>query len=418
MPHPLSPRTDWPSMNADIQPGRADLAYPSRLWLLVFAFLLQTASLSQLPFLQENATAKVGLLLTEIAVFAMLVWTMRSAPGLWRWVAIAAVFVLVRFGYAWLIGYLRYESSFLGALQEGRFGLLIMVAPAAFLFFRTMPVRKLGELAIGLAAMLIVADLLVTWFFVRTGYLSLADRGAARYLLSVLPLVIVVWIRIVVSIRSQDPPRAVDLALLLLCMLHIVLFTTSRTEAILCAAVIGQWCYVRTPNLRWPLLLVVCVAGYLAYQLVQPTANEQIAGRNYRLALAYSRDAFPFGVGLVPEALQKIQLGTAGNFFASDYGPILLVYRYGVVGIAIGVAVLLFWLRFFLQTLVIPGTFVIAGATLIYLMIVPLLDYGSLLGGMMLGAMAAVMAASPRPDGRPAPAALPGRRFPLRGAYR
>lgn len=384
---------------------------PTRTWLFVLAFLMQAASLSQLPFLQENSLAKVGLSVTEFAVLAMLIWQTRRAPNLGRWFGIAVSLVVVRLVYAWLIGYLRYGSTLAGALQEGRFGILIVIAPVAFVFFRSMSVRKIGEMVLGLTAAVIVADMLITWFFVRTGYLSIGGRGGSRYVLSVIPLLLFIWVRMIVSIRSGEPLRYRDLGLLLVALLHIALFSTSRTEAILCGSVIGQWVYVRQPHLRWPMLAIVVGIVYFAYISIQLSGDAQIGGRDYRLALAYSRDAFPFGVGLVPEAIQKMQLGTAGNFFASDYGPILLIYRYGMVGIAIGIALLFMWLRFLLRTLTIPGTYVVAASVLFYFMIVPLLDYGSMIGGLLLGATAAVMAAAPQPRRSEVTAASPGERF-------
>lgn len=382
---------------------------PTRISLFVLAFLMQMASLSQLPFLQENVLAKVALSISEFAVLAMLIWHMRRAPKVGRWFGIVLLLVLLRFFYAWLIGYLRYGSTLAGALQEGRFGLLIVIAPVAFLLFNSMTVRKIGDIVIGLTCALIMADILVTWFFVRPGYFSIGGRGASRYVISVLPLILFTWTRMIISIRSDESLRYRDLAFLLVALLHIVLFSTSRTEAMLCGAMIGQWVYVRQPLLRWPLLAIVFGVFYFAYISIQPSADAQIAGRDYRAALAYSRDAFPFGIGLVPEAIQKVQLGTAGNFFASDYGPILLIYRYGIVGIGIGMAMLYLWIRFLIRTSSIPGTFIVAGGVLAYFMIVPLLDYGSMIGGLLLGALAAVMAAAPRPQDDAA-MVLPNRR--------
>ena len=375
--------------------ARSGAAFPSRVRLTVLAFLMEAACLAQLPFLQDNTLAKAGLTLAEILVFLVMFWSVRNVPGLRRWVAIAVAFVFIRFCYAWLIGYLRYDSTLTGALQEGRFGFLIIIAPVAFAFFRYLTVKKLGELLFSLAVALVFADVLVTWFFVRTGYISLADRVAGRYVLSVIPLVFVIWLRLITAIRSGEKPPTSDMAILAVMALHIAIFSTSRSEAILCGAVLCQWIYVRLPNLRWPLLGVVAVAIFLFYVSLQPESGS-LAGRDYRLALIYARDAFPFGVGLVPEAVQKVQLGTAGNFFASDYGPILLVYRYGMVGITIGFCLLAFWLRFLARTLTIPGTFVVSAGILAYILIVPLLDYGSMNGGILLGSMAAVYGAAPQ----------------------
>jgi hypothetical protein len=367
---------------------------PARASLLVLAFLMQTASLSQLPFLQDNTIAKIGLSVSELCVLLLMLWQMRRSPNLGRWFGIATGLVVLRFFYAWTIGYLRYDITLSGALQEARFGVLIVIAPVAFVLFRTISVHKIGEILLGLVAALILADILVTWFFVRTGYISLGGRGASRYVISVIPMLLFVWVRMIIAIRSGEPLRYRDLGLLLFALAHVALYSTSRTEAILCCSFIGQWIYVRLPHLRWPLLAVVLGIAYISYTSIQPSGDAQIAGRDYRLALAYSRDAFPFGVGLVPEAIQKIQLGTAGNFFASDYGPILLIYRYGMVGIMIGVVILYMWLKFFFRILVIPGTYLVALGVLAYFLVVPLLDYGSMIGGILLGAAAAVMAAA------------------------
>lgn len=372
---------------------------PTPTWLFVLAALMQIASLSQLPLLQENVIAKVGLSISEFAVLAILLWQTRMVPKLGRWFGIILLLVVLRFVYAWLIGYVRYGSTLAGALQEGRFGLLITIAPVAFLLFRNMTVRNIGDMVLGLTGVLIIADILVTWFFVRTGYLSIGGRGSSRYVISVIPIVLFVWIRMIISIQSNEPLRYQELGSLSIAFLHIVLFSTSRSEAMLCGSIIGQWIYVRQPLLRWPLLAIVLGVIYFAYVSIQPSGDSQIAGRDYRAAIAYSRDAFPFGIGLVPEAIQKIQLGTAGNFFASDYGPILLVYRYGIVGVGIAIAMLYMWLRFFVKTMTIPGTYIVAAGIIAYFMIVPLLDYGSMIGGLLIGAILAVMASAPRAQG-------------------
>lgn len=366
----------------------------SRLWLIVFAFLLQTASLAQLPFLQDNAVVKAGLLVVEISVLVMLTWALRDAAKIWRWLSIAIGLVVIRFFYAWLIGFLRYDISISGALQEGRFGLLIAITPVAFTFFRTISIKRLGQLSLYLAVAVIVADLLVTWFFVRPGYLSIAGRGSNRYVLSIVPMVLLIWVRMIVTIRSGYKPDYRDLGFLVLALIHIVLFSTSRSEALISGAVVGQWIYVRAPHLRWPLLGIFVIIAYFFFTSIGSVGETQVAGRDYHLALAYSRDAFPFGVGLVPEAVQKAQLGTVGTFFASDYGPILLLYRYGIIGIFIAIAALVFLMRFLIRTASIPGAFIIGLAAVLYFMIVPFFDYGSLIGGLLLGAMAAVIAAA------------------------
>lgn len=375
-------------------PDAGGLERQSRLWLIVFACLLQAASLAQLPFLQDNAAVKAGLLVVEFSVLVMLTWALRDSAKLRRWLSIAVVLVIIRFSYAWLIGFLRYDISIAGALQEGRFGMLIVIAPVAFTFFRTTNVKRLGQLSLYLAVAIVIADLLVTWFFVRPGYLLIAGRGSSRYVLSVLPMVLLVWVRMIVVIRSGLKPSYGDLGFLLFALVHIILFSTSRSEALICGAMIGQWIYIRAPHLRWLLLGAFLVVAYFLFTSIKPAGEAQVAGRDYYLAIAYSRDAFPFGVGLVPEAVQKAQLGTAGTFFASDYGIILLIYRYGLVGIFIGIAALTFWTRFLVRTIAIPGNFIVAMAVLLYLMIIPLFDYGSLVGGLLLGAMGAVISAA------------------------
>ena len=379
---------------------RENTLNPSKIWLFALALLIETASLSQLPLLQENAIAKVGLSIAEFTVLALMLWGTRRLANVGRWFGMVLLFVLIRFGYAWLIGYLRYGSTLAGSLQEGRFGLLIVITPVAYAFFRSLTMKKVGELALGLALAILFADILVTWFFVRTGYLSLGGRGANRYVISALPLIIAIWIRTIVLIKNGEELKYIDFGFLIFGLLHIGLFSTSRTEAIMCCAVIGQWLYYRFPHFRWPMATVAIGIIYLAYNMIQPSGDAQVAGRDYRLAMAYSRDAFPFGVGLVPEAIQKVQLGTAGNFFASDYGPILLIYRYGIVGICIGIALVGLWLRFAVKMLAISGGFIVAIGILSYFLIVPLLDYGSMIGGLLLGAMVAVMTAVSSQDSR------------------
>ncbi|MDH4742989.1 hypothetical protein OMP43_03040 [Sphingomonas sp. CBMAI 2297] len=362
---------------------------PSRIGITLLAFFLTIASLQQFPQMGENSWIRPLVSVCEAATFCVLLWLTPKVPGLVRWTSYAAALVLVRFLYGWLIANLQYETDILGALQEARFGFFIVGAPAAYVFLRTASIETIDRLVRTYIVFMLLLDAYVTVAYVGSGALKLADRSFDRFVLSIVGPLVAMWVKGLVLQRQGREPGFADYAVLGVFMLHIGLLTTSRSETVLLGSILAQWIYARVPILRWPLVgAMVIVVYFVVGSIFQQ--GQQVAGRDYALAVHYAQEAFPFGVGFVPEAAQKAQLGRASNFFTSDYGPLVLIYRYGALGVVVAFGLIVFWLRFALKALYLPGTILVAFATLVYLAIVPVLDYGSLNGGIMLGAMAAV----------------------------
>lgn len=364
---------------------------PRPIELFLLAFFLCGAALQQFPQMDENAWIRPVVTLFEAASFAMLLYVTPKTPELRKWLPVAVVLVIARFAYGWVIANEQYQTDIIGALQEGRFGIFIISAPVAYVFMKNMTVASIDRFVKYYIVFMILLDLYIYVAYVSTGALRLADRASDRFVLSTVTPLLAMWVKGLILQRQGKQPGPRDYAILAIFMLHIGLLTTSRSETVLLCSILAQWIYARAPNLRWPLIAAMSVVVYFVADSLL-AQGQQVAGRDYSLAVHYAREAFPFGVGFVPEAAQKAQLGRASNFFTSDYGPLVLIYRYGLLGMAIAAGLFGFWLRFAIRSLDIPGAFLLALATLLYLLIVPVLDYGSLNGGILLGTMAAVAA--------------------------
>lgn len=358
----------------------------------LIAALICGASISRFPGIDDLAFVKVGISLAEFGVLILMYAVVDRSLPVGRWLAIAVVFVVLRFGYGWLIAYLQYDIAVGESFQEARFGIAIMIAPVAYAFWWRVDIRTLNRMIFAYLVMALVIDFIVYLVFVRSGQLYLAQRGGDRYVLSVLAPLTFIWLKMVISNRAGKLPDISDAGAFLFILFHIFVFTTSRTEAILSTAVLVQWFYLRFPSLR-VLIFGVTVATTVVLSFLQNLRGGEVAGRDFNLALYYIREAFPFGAGLISQSIQNSQLSTDSNFLVSDYGIMVLVYRYGVVGFMMAAGLFLFWLNFTIRASLVPGNYLFALAILFYLGIIPVLDYGSMNGGLVLGALAAVVAA-------------------------
>lgn len=371
------------------------LAEPQRAKLLgptLVALLICSASISRFPGIDDYAFVKVGITIAEFGVLGAMYQLRDRSVAIGRWFAFGVAFVILRFFYGWLIANLQYGVGIGESFQEGRFGIMIMIAPIGYAFYRRADILTLNRMILAYLAAVIVCDIAVYLLFVTTGQLLLAQRGGDRYVLSVLAPLTFIWIKMVINNRNGKAPDFSDAGAFVLILLHIFLFTTSRIEAIFSSAVLSQWLYIRYPTLRAVIIggAIASVVGLLYFQNLR---GGEVAGRDYNLAFYYTRAAFPFGAGLISQSIQNSQLSTDSTFLVSDYGLLVLLYHYGIVGLVMALGLLGYWISFSVKTLTIPGNFFFAAAVLFYLGIVPILDYGSMNGGLVLGAMAAVAGA-------------------------
>lgn len=352
--------------------------------------LLCLASIYQFPFIEEYRWLKYALHLFEGMCFFLLYQITRNIAASRRWTAVFIVAVIVRLLYGWLISYLQYQNDILGSFQEARFGLMIVCCPLVYYLFINASYRNLKQFCLWFFLTLAFVDLYVYVIYVQSGYLALGSRSASRFMLSVGAPIVILFGMLVISEMQGRKPGYLALGLILICAAHVVLITTSRVELLLTIGLLCFWSICWRPALQFPFFVIGGLIFLKGILLALDGDLSNIAGRDYYRALRYAIDSFPFGMGLVPEAIQKMQLGRASNFYASDYGLILFAYRYGAAGILMALGLLGIWAFSFWKILRLPGAVFFLAAVLVNLLFIPVLDYGSLNGSFLLAGIFAV----------------------------
>lgn len=362
--------------------GRA--AHASMVY--IFALTLVVASISRLPFLDQLAEVKIGIFGAELLSAMLLFLVVRQREAARTFLAVAAFVIIVRFAFGFMLASFTFGQSFESSVQESRFGLMFIVSPIAFLFLKESSNALLIRFISCYMLVLLTLDILIYFVFNADDLLILGLRTENRFFCSILaPFVATVVLLIRQHLAGANIQRVV-LAITFGMLLHSILVTTSRAETLLTAGLLSFVFYKRWPVARWTIRLTA-IAVILLVLSSTISNDEGVAGRDYSLAVDLIWKALPFGFGAVIDPTARTVLDLPENFFFSDYGVLLYVLRYGLLGVIIAFSLLLLWVHFALSTRRLKGNFLLAVPILIYLTIIPLLDYGSLNGGFLLALM-------------------------------
>lgn len=349
------------------------------------AIILVVASISRIPILDQLDEIKIGIFSAEVLSAIALIFALRRRSPAIAMMAVLAVFICMRFAFGSFVANSYFDQTFALSIQESRFGLMLIALPLAYYYLKYITTYDLKKLILSYLLILAALDILVFATLASEDLLVLGLRTDNRFVCSVLvPSVCV----ILLSIREKRDKGCQSFAILasIAMLLHTVLVTTSRIETFFVLGVLGFSIQQRWPGVRLLLYAMLLTAAMYLITNMQDE-DQSIAGRDFLLAFEMARNGLPWGYGTVVDAVAKRTLHLPEQFYFSDYGLLLYVLRYGLLGIIMASLLILFWLRFVLASVRLKGMILLAATTLMYLIFIPLLDYGSFNGGFLLAFM-------------------------------
>lgn len=357
--------------------------------IYIFAFIVLIASISRFPILDQIDEVKIGIFGAEIISLLLIAAMFGGRSSAITMMVTLGLLIWMRFIFgAFNANYLFNQSLGISA-QEARFGVMLVACPLVYYFLKNTPVDTLKKFTLVYLLILIAMDIGLFALLATENLLILGVRTDNRFVCSILiPLVCTALI----SLRRDFENRHETFLMLssLSMVFHTYLVTTSRIEMFLAIGVLLFVVQRSWPRSRW-LLHTLLFAGTMYFLANIDIGGQGIAGRDFSLAFVTALRGLPWGYGMVIDATAKEILNLPAEFYFSDYGLLLYIMRYGAVGIFIAFALLLLWLKFLLVCLRIRGGVFVAAPTLVYVVFIPFLDYGSLVGGFFLAFMMVVI---------------------------
>lgn len=354
--------------------------------VIALAFALVAASIYRFPYLDQSEAFKIGIHGAEALSVLLLMLLIRKRGLAVVLLAIMGAVVALRFALGFLAANIGFEQSLVVSFQESRFGIMLAAAPLAYLLLKEATDGLLKRFVVSYLVILVALDVWLFSIFATENMLMLGLRTDSRFFCSIVTPLVTVAVLVLRQYQSGEIRVVFPLFASAVMLLHSALVTTSRMEILLVAGVLSATVCVRWPGIRWFLYLLVLVA-LAGLAEVAFNGEKTVAGRDFELAMRLSLSALPFGFGLVIDPAAKLALGLPDDFFFSDYGVLLYILRYGVVGLLVSLMLYLLWLRFAFAMARIKGMVLLTGSMLIYLTFIPLLDYGSLNGGFLVAFM-------------------------------
>lgn len=282
-----------------------------------------------------------------------------------------------------------FQQSLEISAQEARFGVMLIACPLVYYFLKNTPVDGLKKFTLVYLLILMAVDIGLFTLLATENLLILGVRTENRFVCSI--LIPLVCTALICLRRDFENKHETFLMLSSLSMVfHTYLVTTSRIEMFLAIGVllfVVQQCW---PRSRW-LLHMLLFVGAMYFLGNMDIGDQGIAGRDFSLAFVTALKGLPWGYGMVIDGTAKEILNLPAEFYFSDYGLLLYIMRYGVLGILIAFMLLLLWVKFLLVCLFIRGGIFVAAPTFVYFVFIPLLDYGSLVGGFLLSFITVVI---------------------------
>jgi hypothetical protein len=366
-----------------VNPG-IPLRLPAQLLLVV---LCLTASIARLPLIENLESVRLAIFLAGAAgsVFLWFVAPFRSVLAVST--MLVGIVLLFKIVFGSLVAHVKSGQPILLGVQEGRFSLLLAAAPLFFVLFRYASSVQLSAIAGLYLSLLLLLDYMVLALTADLQLLSLGSRTDARFLVSV----VFPWALLgVVALRACAEARSVPLFVPLSATamaLHSYFVSTSRLELILSLGLLGLCMMQMRQIFRLGLYALTAIGALWLIVLLFGASAEQVAGRDYVRAVELVFEVGLLGLGVIQDETARLMFGLPTSFYISDYGMLLYLLRYGVLGVAFVVGLAVFWFLFTVSLSRNRGFLVLAGALLAYLVYVPVLDYGGFTGSVLFGFM-------------------------------
>lgn len=350
------------------------------------ALVMIVAAISRIPLIEELESFKIAIFGAELLGLLTLFSIMRRKDHAAALLAVTFLVIVLRLVLGTMIATAISSQPIGMSLQEARFGLMLGALPLAYLYLRDASNRQLKRFLVAYLTLLITIDVAVFLVMRQEALLVLGARTEARFVISIVPAFVVTALLVIRQKAEGSCRLGVAFPVAILMLAHAALVSTSRVEMLLSAGLVGFVLCARWPVLRWLIYLAVYGVG-LAIAVQTLFGGEGFAGRDFQTAIDLALRSGGHGLGFIRDSSARIVFGLPESFFLSDYGALLYILRYGLLGLVIVYGLFVVWLAFALQPVGVKGKTLLSGPILLYLAYIPSLDYGSLMGGLLLAFM-------------------------------
>lgn len=336
--------------------------------------------------------------LAAVEILAILLLARLSRFGGHRdvtFLAIVAAAIISKTVYGVIVANSLWNVPIIDALIEARFGFALCALPLIIRLFARASRAEIEKLLIAFTITVVVADVIAVSLF--PNLLSFGQRGADRFVISMMGAAGIAYFYLAKSINAGHRPHKLLLVLVVIWLLHVFVVTTSRADSAVLAGltltILLSFARVRQSVVIT--ILGVAVPVLIAVVVVFIVRSGALGGRDVLYFVEELTNSFPLGVGFLPDSTRNSSVVHFTPIFASDYGAGLYVYRYGLLSIGLLAALGFVMAQGIRGALRLSGAPVFMLAVFAYILIIPFWEYGALNGAFLTAALLFVPRARP-----------------------
>lgn len=354
----------------------------------VLGALLAIASVYAVPQAINPNLIKFGLAAFEVMtiLFVARVARFHGRQDLFFFAVVAAA-IASKTVYGTIVANTLWSVPVLDALIEARFGVALCALPLIIRLFSRASRKEIECLLIAFTVSVVVLDLIAVIAF--PNLLSFGQRGADRFVISMMGAAGIAYFYLSKSISVSHRPYRLLIILISVWLLHVFIITTSRADSavlaglmvttLLSMARIRQNVVVAFLTMMVPVLFIAVI--------VTVVRNDTIGGRDLGYFVRELTNSFPTGVGFLPDSTRNSSVVHFTPIFASDYGVGLYIYRYGLLSVGVLAALGFVVVQGIRGALRLDGAPVFLLAVLAYILVIPFWEYGALNGAFLTAAL-------------------------------
>lgn len=354
----------------------------------VLGVLLAIASVYAVPQAINPNLIKVALAAFEIIaiLFVARVARFSGRQDVFFFFIVAAA-IVSKTVYGTIVANALWNVPVIDALIEARFGIALCALPLIIRLFARASRKEIERLLITFTVSVVILDLIAVIAF--PNLLSFGQRGADRFVVSMMGAAGIAYFYLSKSISVGHRPHRLLIILISVWLLHVFVVTTSRADSavlaglmvttVLSMARIRQNVVVAFLAVMVPVLLITVI-----FLIVR---NDALGGRDLDYFVRELTNSFPTGVGFLPDSTRNSSVVHFTPIFASDYGVGLYIYRYGLLSVGVLAALGFVVARGIRGALRLDGAPVFLLAVLAYILVIPFWEYGALNGAFLTAAL-------------------------------
>ena len=320
--------------------------------ILLISFFISISSILRYPF-QDLFTAPLVLIFSSgiLCLFFMFFLIKKELMKDTIIISLILFFVFfIKTIYGFFVANFKIEQDLFGVLLEARFGFFTFLAPILYFFLQSIDKKNFSDLLVSTIFFIFLIDISYIIFFLDGSIFSgRPEEWQLRFHLDILCLAFLILIYID-RFNSDNSFKFISICLFLL-FLHSVLISTARMNSLF---ILGIFIYLinqknKKLSIIFQLGFISCTFLFAIYIVSQNLFEFQ--GRNWLEYLKIISNNIFLGVGIVRD-ISLNSYSTSSFIFQSDYGLLIFIYRYGLIGI---ILMILFLLLVFHIVVTLPG---------------------------------------------------------------